>query len=172
MTRADKPLALTLGDPAGIGPDITLLAFEERFRTPIPPFVLLGDPDVLAERARALRLGVKIKTIGDNYMAVSGVPTPRPNHARMAAKFALDTIAATGRLRSRLPAPFPIRVGLHSGPVMAGVIGTRKFAHDDHAVLFRPCCLGATLFPSRKRSDPRLIRSRCRPMSRLLATRH
>src|SRR5216684_1486545 len=72
----------------------------------------------------------KIKTIGDNYMAVAGVPTPRPNHARMAAKFALDTIAATGRLRSRLPVPFTIRVGLHSGPVMAGVIGTRRFAYD------------------------------------------
>jgi len=72
----------------------------------------------------------KIKTTGDNYMAVCGVPTPRSNHARMAAKFALDAIAATGRLRSRLPAPFPIRVGLHSGPVMAGVIGTRKFAYD------------------------------------------
>ena len=72
----------------------------------------------------------KIKTIGDNYMAVCGVPTPRPNHGRMAAKFALDMVAATTRLRSRLPVPFTIRVGLHSGPVMAGVMGTRKFAYD------------------------------------------
>ncbi len=57
-------------------------------------------------------------------------PTPRANHVRMAAKFALDMVAATARLRSRLPVPFSIRVGLHSGPVMAGVIGTRKFAYD------------------------------------------
>src|SRR5438093_1574766 len=85
---------------------------------------LFSEFDKLAEDA-----GIeKIKTIGDNYMAVSGVPTPRSNHARMAAKFALDMVAATGRLRSRLPAPFPIRVGLHSGTVMAGVIGTRRFA--------------------------------------------
>jgi adenylate cyclase len=63
-------------------------------------------------------------------MAVAGVPTPRSNHVRMAAKFALDMVAVTGRLRARLPAPFTIRVGLHSGAVMAGVIGTRKFAYD------------------------------------------
>ena len=87
---------------------------------------LFSEFDKLAED-----VGIeKIKTIGDNYMAVAGVPTPRPNHARMAAKFALDMVAATGRLRSRLPVPFSIRGGLHSGPVMAGVIGTRKFAYD------------------------------------------
>src|SRR5437660_12130363 len=87
---------------------------------------LFSEFDKLAEEA-----GIeKIKTIGDNYMAVAGVPTPRSNHARMATKFALELVTATGRLRSRLPAPFAIRVGLHSGPVMAGVIGTRKFAYD------------------------------------------
>src|SRR5258705_1494152 len=87
---------------------------------------LFSEFDKLAEDA-----GIeKIKTIGNNYMAVCGVPTPRPNHARLAAKFALDVVAATARLRSRSPVPFTIRVGLHSGPVMAGVIGTRKFAYD------------------------------------------
>jgi adenylate cyclase len=87
---------------------------------------LFSEFDKVAEDA-----GIeKIKTIGDNYMAVCGAPTPCPNHARLAAKFALDMIAATARLRSRLPVPFTIRVGLHSGPLMAGVIGTRKFAYD------------------------------------------
>ncbi|HEY8671807.1 MAG TPA: response regulator, partial [Terriglobales bacterium] len=57
-------------------------------------------------------LGVeKIKTIGDNYMAIAGVPMPRNGHARHAAKLALDMVAATNRLRSRLPVPMSIRVG-------------------------------------------------------------
>ena len=87
---------------------------------------LFSEFDRLAED-----VGVeKIKTIGDNYMAVAGVPTPRASHARVAVKLALDMVEAAGRLQSRLPVPFPIRVGLHSGPVMAGVIGTRRFAYD------------------------------------------
>lgn len=72
----------------------------------------------------------KIKTIGDSYMAVAGVPTPRAGHARTAARLALDMVAAAARLNSQLPVPFPVRVGLHSGPVMAGIIGTRRFAYD------------------------------------------
>ena len=63
-------------------------------------------------------------------MAICGVPTPRAGHAKTAATLALDMIAATARLNSRLPVPFPIRIGLHSGPVMAGIIGTRRFAYD------------------------------------------
>jgi adenylate cyclase len=87
---------------------------------------LFSEFDGLAED-----VGVeKIKTIGDNYMAVAGIPTPRSGHGRIAAKLALDMIAAAGRLQSRLPVQFPIRIGLHSGPVMAGVIGTRKFVYD------------------------------------------
>ena len=87
---------------------------------------LFSEFDRLAEDA-----GVeKIKTIGDNYMAVAGVPIPRSNHARAATKLALDMINSARRLHSHLPVPFPIRVGLHSGPVIAGVIGTSRFAYD------------------------------------------
>ena len=65
MTNAKKPLALTLGDPAGIGPDISLLAFAARRHEHIPPFVLLGDPEVLRARARALDLATPIEVIDD-----------------------------------------------------------------------------------------------------------
>ena len=87
---------------------------------------LFSEFDKLAEDVNV----EKIKTIGDSYMAVAGVPTPRANHARVAVKLALDMVTAAERLGASLPAAFPIRLGIHSGPVMAGVIGTRKFVYD------------------------------------------
>ena len=63
MEHRELPLALTLGDPAGIGPDITLLAWQSRARDRIPPFALLGDPGVLADRAAALGLSVPIEAV-------------------------------------------------------------------------------------------------------------
>ena len=66
MTRADKPLALTLGDPAGIGPDITLLAFEARFRDArFRPSCCLATPTCWPSVLAPWGLAVKIKTIGD-----------------------------------------------------------------------------------------------------------
>ena len=69
MAAAERPLALTLGDPAGIGPDITLLAWMARAEERIPPFVLIGDPTVLAERADALGLRVPIATVAESVAA-------------------------------------------------------------------------------------------------------
>jgi 4-hydroxythreonine-4-phosphate dehydrogenase len=69
MGLADRPLALTLGDPAGIGPDITLLAWLAREHEAIPPFVLVGDARVLATRAEALGLRVPIATVADPVVA-------------------------------------------------------------------------------------------------------
>ena len=62
---AKPPLALTLGDPAGIGPDITLAAWQARGAGAVPPFVLVGDPDVLAARALLLGLAVRIEIVAD-----------------------------------------------------------------------------------------------------------
>ena len=63
MGLSTTPLAVTLGDPAGIGPDVTLLAYAARSTEEIPPFVLIGDETVLAERAEALGLSIPIAKI-------------------------------------------------------------------------------------------------------------
>lgn len=72
----------------------------------------------------------KIKTIGDAYMAVGGLPTPRKDHAFCAANMALDMQSAISRINARNKSALRIRVGLHSGPVIAGIIGTKKFIYD------------------------------------------
>ncbi len=72
----------------------------------------------------------KIKTIGDEYMAVAGLPLPASDHARRAAEAALAMQAAIGQFRDGNGQPIQLRIGLHSGPVVAGVIGRRKFAYD------------------------------------------
>jgi 4-hydroxythreonine-4-phosphate dehydrogenase len=69
MAMTETPLALTLGDPAGIGPDITLLAWRARKAEAVPPFVLLGDPGVLAARAARLGIEIPIATVEDPLQA-------------------------------------------------------------------------------------------------------
>jgi class 3 adenylate cyclase len=72
----------------------------------------------------------KIKTIGDAYMLVSGAPNPNPLHAEHAALMALEIVEAVYLLSQTLGVDIKVRVGMHSGAVVAGVIGTRKFAYD------------------------------------------
>lgn len=57
-----RPLALTMGDPGGIGPDITLMAWHRRATDAVPPFFAVADPDVLRERAATLGLDIKVAT--------------------------------------------------------------------------------------------------------------
>lgn len=72
----------------------------------------------------------KIKTIGDAYMLVGGLPTPRPDHAEAVADMAIDMFDAIERLNRQHSENFAIRVGIHTGPVVAGVIGKNKFNYD------------------------------------------
>ena len=111
--------------------------------------------DMLAERH-----GVeKIKTIGDAYMAVAGLPDPAPDHTRRLASLALDMQETIARINAETGLELSIRVGIASGPVMAGVIGAKKFSYDvwgdavnlaarleqqaaPGRVLVCPCCRG------------------------------
>jgi adenylate cyclase len=72
----------------------------------------------------------KIKVSGDSYMVVSGVPRPRPDHVRALADFALDMADAAAKLKDPHGHPIPLRVGLATGPVVAGVVGSRRFFYD------------------------------------------
>lgn len=72
----------------------------------------------------------KVKTIGDAYFAVAGLPTPTEAHASMAARFALGILAAIEEVSRDAPAPLSLRIGIESGPVVAGVIGSHKFSYD------------------------------------------
>ncbi|MEG5015518.1 MULTISPECIES: adenylate/guanylate cyclase domain-containing protein [unclassified Microcoleus] len=72
----------------------------------------------------------KIKTIGDAYMVAAGIPIERPDHAEAIAEMALDMLVAIEKLNVKLDAKFDLRIGINSGPVVAGVIGTKKFIYD------------------------------------------
>lgn len=72
----------------------------------------------------------KIKTIGDAYMAVCGLPECNPNHAENIANMALEMLEAVSRYRERSGIPIHLRIGINSGPVTAGIIGRRKFIYD------------------------------------------
>ena len=88
--------------------------------------VIFSHFDQLAEK-----YGVeKIKTIGDAYMVVGGLPTPRQDHAEAIAQMALGMQAKIAKLCAETGEKLAIRVGINSGPVVAGVIGVSKFTYD------------------------------------------
>jgi class 3 adenylate cyclase len=79
----------------------------------------------------AARYGLeKIKTIGDAYMVAGGLPVPRPDHVAAVVAFAVEMLEVVGRHRSWTGDPIRLRVGINTGPVVAGVIGHQKFIYD------------------------------------------
>lgn len=87
---------------------------------------LFSTFDALAER-HGLE---KIKTIGDAYMVVGGLPEPRADHAEAIAEMALAMREAMAQWSAEKAQPLSIRIGINTGPVVAGVIGTKKFIYD------------------------------------------
>ncbi|OJV55801.1 MAG: hypothetical protein BGO31_17055 [Bacteroidetes bacterium 43-16] len=72
----------------------------------------------------------KIKTIGDAYLAVSGLPVKNTDHALNAAAAALDILAFVAERKKQVPYGLNIRIGIHSGSLIAGIVGVKKFAFD------------------------------------------
>ena len=72
----------------------------------------------------------KVKTSGDSYLVVGNLSIPNSNHVEAMANLALGVIAMTSQFSRNDGAPFQFRIGIHTGPVMAGVIGIKKFIYD------------------------------------------
>jgi class 3 adenylate cyclase len=84
----------------------------------------------LADRCAAEHGVEKVKTIGDAYLAVSGGNFPAANSADAALAFAQAVIAGLGEVREATGLPISVRIGIHSGPVVGGVIGATRMAYD------------------------------------------
>ncbi len=109
-----------------------LVGFTPLART-MPPLALVELLNDIFTRfdELAAALGLeKIKTIGDAYMVVAGVPVPRADHAHAAATLALRMIEALRATNAARGLSLHLRAGLHSGPAVAGIIGQNKFSYD------------------------------------------
>jgi adenylate cyclase len=105
--------------------------------TPLAQVLPPADAVVLLDRIfagwdeLAERHGVeKIKTIGDAYMVAGGIPVPREDHAEAIADMALEMGAVTEQCAEESEVPLEVRIGIDTGPVVAGVIGRAKFTYD------------------------------------------
>ena len=128
--RPDEPIADTFEDASVMFADISGF---------VPLARLLGARGVVEllnrlvsefDSLAAMHKLEKIKTIGDAYMIAGGLPERSSDHAERLVRMGFDMLAAVARLRAETGIDVQMRVGIASGPVMAGVIGKKKFSYD------------------------------------------
>lgn len=125
------------GAPVEYHPEVSILFADfvgfGRLAQSLSPSEMIGLLDALFLEfdEAADRFGVeKIKTLGDSYMAACGVPLYVRDHAQRVAEFGLRIQSIAARFQSDRDLPVHFRIGLHTGPAIAGVIGRRKFCYD------------------------------------------
>ncbi|MGL1890973.1 MAG: hypothetical protein OCD02_05065 [Spirochaetaceae bacterium] len=109
-----------------------LVGFTKYFKnhTPVEMITIL-DELISAFDMLSSSLGLeKIKTIGDAYLVVSGLPDEREDHAHAIADMAIAMLDTVHKFNDKMSIPLQVRIGIHSGPVIGGVIGTKKFTFD------------------------------------------
>ena len=125
-----RPIADHFGSASILFADVVdFTPWSERLR----PEEVVGHLDLLFSHFDGLaeEHGLeKIKTIGDAYMVAAGVPNPRPDHARALAQVGLEMLAAMREDEDLAALGLELRIGINSGPVVAGVIGRERFLYD------------------------------------------
>src|SRR5580698_6260559 len=134
-----KPLALTTGEPAGIGPDITLKAWLRRDELKLPAFYLLGDRDLLDRRARALGLKIEFADVSADEAAgafAEALPVVSTGHAATAQPGRPDDSSADAALASIRQAVGDVAAGRASAvvtnPIAKSVLYRAGFRHPGH----------------------------------------
>lgn len=130
LKQGESPIADSFKEATVLFAD--LVGFTE-LSAFLPPAELVGSLNEIFSMFDRLaeRYGLeKIKTIGDAYMAVAGLPKPRSDHVEAAANMALHMLEEIELVRTKTGKPFRMRIGMNTGPVIAGVIGAKKFTYD------------------------------------------
>jgi 4-hydroxythreonine-4-phosphate dehydrogenase len=134
-----KPLALTLGEPAGIGPDITIKAWLRRDELKLPPFYLLGDRDFIGKRARALGVDIKLADVGAEGAVAAfarALPVVSTGQAATAQPGRPDDRSADAALASIRQAVRDVASGragaVVTNPIAKGVLYRAGFRHPGH----------------------------------------
>jgi 4-hydroxythreonine-4-phosphate dehydrogenase len=134
-----KPLALTLGEPAGIGPDITLQAWQRRNALALPPFYLLGDPELMAQRSKTLGLDIPIAEVQPEQ-AISrfadALPVVKTGNSVTALPRRPDGSSAQAVIASIRQAVADVTAGRASAvvtnPIAKSVLYRAGFRHPGH----------------------------------------
>jgi len=126
----DEPVAESFSEASVLFSDLKSFVPLARSLGPARTVEMLNDLIRRFDKLASEHGVEKIKTIGDAYMAVAGLPEPAPDHAARLARMALEMRAAARKTGARFDVELILRIGIAAGPVMAGVIGTKKFSYD------------------------------------------
>ncbi|HEY9632508.1 MAG TPA: adenylate/guanylate cyclase domain-containing protein [Coleofasciculaceae cyanobacterium] len=130
LKQGEPTIADSFADVTVLFADIVEFTKLSADRSPIEVVSLLNKIFSAFDRLAQQHGVEKIKTIGDAYMVVGGLPTPRQDHAEAIAQMALDMLDEISRFHTDTGEPLNMRIGINTGPVVAGVIGTNKFIYD------------------------------------------
>lgn len=130
LKQTQSTIAESFAEATVLFADIVNFTAISAHRSPIEMVSLLNHIFSAFDQLAEIHQLEKIKTIGDSYMAVGGIPLPRADHAEAVADMALDMQTAIAKFNVETGESFSIRIGISTGPVVAGVIGTKKFIYD------------------------------------------